>query len=165
MKSVLSSLALASVLVFSALAPAQSFADEYPTEPNPSLTPGALCDHPNEKRYPEGIDYCKRNVDGSEKAKVMSMYDSRLGYKTRSLPREQFKIDHYIPLCAGGANKFENLWPQHKSVYEITDPLEQVICEKMAQGKLMQKAAIELIRTGKNNLKQVDSILSHVRSL
>ncbi|MNT67943.1 hypothetical protein D3C72_2061270 [compost metagenome] len=79
--------------------------------------------------------------------------------------RMDFKIDHYIPLCMGGANDVENLWPQHKSIYAITDPLEPLLCEKMADGRLLQKDAINYIKAAKANLDQVPAIIRQVQGL
>ena len=81
------------------------------------------------------------------------------------MPRGKFKIDHYIPLCMGGSNERINLWPQHESVYKITDALEQKLCEKMAQGKMLQSEAIDLIREAKNHLDEAPDILSRAQSL
>ena len=76
-----------------------------------------------------------------------------------------FKIDHLIPLCAGGANDEDNLWPQHKSVYNITDALEPVVCEKMAAGRLKQAEAVKLILQAKMHLDQVPSILKQIKRM
>jgi hypothetical protein len=81
------------------------------------------------------------------------------------MPRGKFKIDHYIPLCMGGSNERANLWPQHESVYTITDPLEQALCAKMSEGKLLQSAAIDLIRQAKNHLDQAPDILARVQAM
>lgn len=153
------------VLVFVSLTSVLSLASEdFPKGPDAALTPGALCDSPDAHRYPEQIAYCNRNVDTSEKQEVFEAYD-KIGYRTRSLNRRSFKIDHYIPLCMGGANDVKNLWPQHESVYRVTDPLEPVLCEKMAQGVLKQKEAIAYIMEAKANLNKVDEILERVRDL
>lgn len=141
-----------------------AFANSFPKGPDENLTPGALCTHADALRYPEKIKYCERNVSPDEKAEVFQKYD-QLGYRTRSLKRSAFKIDHYIPLCAGGDNNKKNLWPQHESVYKITDPLEALICEKMAQGRLLQKDAIKIIVQGKNNLDQVQDLIRQVQQL
>ena len=106
-----------------------------------------------------------RNGDIQTKKEIIQTYDKNLGYSIESLPRTDFKIDHYIPLCMGGDNEKENLWPQNKSVYTVTDPLEQESCEKMAQGKLLQAKAIELIKKAKNHLDQVAEIRAYVHSL
>lgn len=137
----------------------------YPKGPDQQLTPGEICTEQRVFRYPEHIAYCERNVATDTKRQVIKTYDQNLGYSIQSMPRGQFKIDHYIPLCMGGGNDKENLWPQHESVYTITDPLEQEACEKMAAGKLLQAKAIELIRQAKNHLDQVAEIRAYIRSL
>ena len=137
----------------------------FPTGPDQQMTPGEVCGERRIFRYPEHIAYCERNVDSDTKKDVIKSYDQNLGYKIQQMPRNKFKIDHYIPLCMGGANDKENLWPQHESVYTITDPLEQEACEKMAEGKLLQAKAIELIKQAKNHLDQVTQIRDYVHSL
>lgn len=162
MKTVFAILAIALSCSFSLQANGKG---HFPMGPSPELTPGSLCDRPTERRYPEHIDYCRRNVDGSLKQKIIRQYDQELGYNIGQMDRQQFKIDHYIPLCAGGSNQADNLWPQHRSVYKITDPLEQILCEKMALGRLKQADAVQLIRKAKNDLPQTDDIIAYVRSL
>lgn len=137
----------------------------FPIGPDPKMTPGALCTSPTAYRYAEHIAYCERNVDGGTKADLIHQYDVSFGYKIESMDRQKFKIDHFIPLCAGGANSVENLWPQHESVYTLTDPLEAAVCEKMSAGRLLQKDAIQWIRQAKLNLSQAASIIAHVQSL
>ena len=138
--------------------------DSFPKGPDASLTPGTLCTSPDSYRYPEHIPYCSRNVDTDTKKGRFIAYD-QIGYRTMSMPRGDFKIDHYIPLCMGGGNDAANLWPQHKSVYAITDPLEPALCEKMAEGKLKQADAVALIKQGKANLDQVPAIIARVNAL
>jgi hypothetical protein len=137
----------------------------YPLNPNPSLTPGSYCQHPNSYRYPEHIPYCERNVPRERKQEAIRQYNQKLGYDIRPGDRSQFKIDHLIPLCAGGSNELENLWPQHKNVYQITDPLEQVACEKMAAGRLRQARAVEMLMRAKNHLDEAPRILSELEAL
>lgn len=137
----------------------------FPIGPNLSETPGKLCDNTTSHRYPENIKYCERNVDSYTKKAVIQKYDTLFGYTIESMNRNDFKIDHLIPLCAGGANATENLWPQHKSIYEITDPLEPLICQKMQEGKLLQADAVKFIIQAKTNLDQVPSIMQKVNSL
>jgi len=144
-----------------------AFADDsrFPTQPDAQLTPGAVCTHPDSYRYPEHIAYCSRAVDSQTKKDIIAQYDRERGFQIESMNRGDFKIDHYIPLCAGGANDRDNLWPQHKSVYAITDPLEPAICNQMAAGKLTQARAIEIIKQGKAHLDQVPDLLKQVNSL
>jgi len=68
----------------------------------------------------------------------------------------------------GGANDAKNLWPEHKSVYVVTDPLEQKLCQLMSDGKLHQAEAITMIKRVKNHLdeapameRDVDQRLGH----
>ncbi len=157
-------LALA-VLVLSTLSFQQSFADSFPTGPAQQMTPGKLCDKPNSTRYREKIAYCDRDVSPALKHQIIEDYDRKFGYTIESMPRNEFKIDHYIPLCVGGSNDVTNLWPQHESVYTITDPLEEALCEKMYRGKLLQKDAVKLIIEAKNHLNEVPAILARVSAL
>ncbi len=147
------------------LASTAVLAQPFPTGPDSQVTPGETCDRPNAYRYPEQIAYCNRNVDSGLKRDIIVQYDKQLGYQVSQMPRNDFKIDHYIPLCMGGGNDRKNLWPQHKSVYEITDPLEQEMCIKMSEGVLKQARAIDLMRRAKNNLKEVDSIRKEINAL
>lgn len=151
--------------VFSMNAFGSNLNEAYPTSPDQRLTPGSLCNHADQIRYPEKIAYCERDVETGLKRRIIRDYDQKLGFQIQSMNRQHFKIDHFIPLCAGGSNNPNNLWPQHKSVYELTDPLEQIVCEKMAQGRLRQNQAVELIRDAKLDLSKVDDVLDYVESL
>jgi hypothetical protein len=144
-----------------------AFADDarFPQHPDAQLTPGETCQHPDSYRYPEHIPYCTRNVDTSEKKNIIVMYDRERGYQIESMDRGEFKIDHYIPLCMGGANERDNLWPQHKTVYALTDPLEPVLCDAMSRGKLLQAKAIELMKQGKADFSKIDGILAYAQGL
>ncbi len=140
-------------------------AEPFPKSPQPSLTPGALCKTPSARRYPEQIAYCTRSVEGDLKDEIVQRYDATFGYQIQKIGRSNFKIDHYIPLCMGGSNDETNLWPQHPSVYEITDPLEPILCQKMAEGRLKQADAVRLIKQAKNDLSQVARILQTVQEM
>lgn len=138
---------------------------QYPTNPDASMTPGQLCEHPDSYRYKERIPYCHRNVSKKTKNELVRSYDRELGYRIGKMNRREFKIDHYIPLCMGGSNDPSNLWPQHHTVYEITDPVEQIACEKMAENKLLQAQAIEYIRTAKSDFSKIPDILVELEAL
>lgn len=138
---------------------------KFPTGPNDQMTPGSVCTTPDSYRYPEHIPYCQRNVASDLKRAIISDYDHKLGFEIESMNRQDFKIDHYIPLCMGGSNNQTNLWPQHKTVYQITDPLEQLLCDKMAAGVLRQAEAIDLIKKAKNNLSQEPEIYAYAQGL
>jgi hypothetical protein len=162
LRNVLSSLFVVLLLASTSFAGQDA---RYPQGPNEKVTPGSVCKNPDRYRYPEKVAYCERNVESSLKRDIIAEYDRELGYRIQSMDRQAFKIDHYIPLCMGGSNSRDNLWPQHKSVFEKTDLLEQVLCEKMAQGVLRQVQAIDLIKDAKNNLEKSEEILSYAQGL
>lgn len=118
---------------------------KFPHKPHPDSTPGSLCQNSNTYRYPEKVKYCERNVDKEQKRERFEHYDREYGYSTTQMERSEFKIDHLIPLCMGGSNESDNLWPQHKVIYENTDPLEPFLCETMAAGKIKQAEAVRIL--------------------
>lgn len=151
------------VLIFaSVFAEARAY---FPTNPDPQLTPGSLCQRATRYRYAEKIAYCERDVEGRLKSRIIQTYNHDLGFNIQPSQRSQFKIDHLIPLCMGGSNDVTNLWPQHKSIYNITDPLEPLLCEKMQMGRLSQRDAVVYILTAKKDLNQARAILQQVRGL
>jgi hypothetical protein len=150
------------LLVFSLPGFARS---NYPTTPDLQMTPGSYCDRPQSYRYSERVPCCERSVSSGRKRQIIEDYNKKLGYDIRSGDRQQFKIDHLIPLCAGGSNNDDNLWPQHESVYKVTDELEGLICVKMSQGKLLQRRAIELLMRAKHNLEETAEIQALVEAL
>lgn len=137
----------------------------YPLKPDPTMTPGKLCQFATRLRYPEHIKYCDRDVDPETKWQVINNYVRKFGYNINSGNRNSFKIDHYIPLCMGGSNDVSNLWPQHISVYRQTDPMEPLLCQKMSMGRLKQAEAIELIKRGKDDFSQIKAIIAYVNRL
>ncbi|MFN3455633.1 MAG: hypothetical protein ACK41T_11800 [Pseudobdellovibrio sp.] len=139
--------------------------DKFPTQPDPVLTPGKLCNHPTEYRYPANIAYCERNVTQQVKKKIFEAYDKRLGFRTRTMERNDFKIDHFIPLSIGGGNDFENLWPQHKSVYEYTDRVESHVANLIAQDKITQSEAVRVVKECKLNIPRCADLEDYLKSL
>lgn len=139
--------------------------DQFPTGPNPTTTPGDVCVDSGVKRYPEQIDYCERNVSSDLKKELIKSYDEKFGYQIEQMNRQDFKIDHFIPLSIGGSNSEKNLWPQHKSVYTVTDPLELVLSQKISAGRIKQAEAIRVIKEGKLNLGRVPDLMQYVNSL
>lgn len=133
--------------------------DSFPTMPNDQMTPGKLCQHADTYRYPEHVAYCERDVSSETKREIIHQYDEQFGYSIGSMNRADFKIDHLIPLCAGGANDADNLWPQHRSVYEQTDPLEPLLCQLMAEGKMLQSEAVEIVIDAKHHLPEVSAVV------
>ena len=153
-------------LVLSLLFSLFAFADkgEYPRGPIQDLTPGSLCDRPDSYRYAERIPYCNRVVDRELKEDVFREYRHE-GYRLNPRNRENYKIDHLIPLCAGGSNRENNLWPQHVSIYTKTDPIEHIGCEKLKAGKIKQARLVQLILAAKKDLSLVPETLNFLRRL
>jgi hypothetical protein len=162
MKALKSFLLLGLVLLISISSLAE---DRFPKGPNPEITPGKLCENSPVRRYPEGIVYCERDVDTKLKRDIIRQYDEELGYHIREMNRMDFKIDHFIPLSIGGSNSRENLWPQHKSVYDLTDPIEHELHAKMEQAKITQEDAIRIIKEAKLNLGRAPELLEYVQGL
>jgi hypothetical protein len=152
------------IFLFVLSVPAFAYKAEFPTTPVLDLTPGSLCERPSQYRYPEQIPYCNRDVNREVKEEIFREY-RRQGYRLNLQRREDYKIDHYIPLCAGGSNDEDNFWPQHVSVFSITDPLEFIGCEKLKIGKITQAHLVKLIKKAKNDLTTAPETLSFLRSL
>lgn len=136
-----------------------SASQDYPIAPDPTLTPGLRCTHPDEHRYPEQIAYCERSVSKSVKDSVIRAYDDQLGFHLSEIDRGKIKVDHYIPLCMGGDNSRVNLWPQYEIVYTRTDPLEERLCQALSRGLITQNESIEQITFAKSNLQDVGTML------
>lgn len=136
----------------------------YPRSPEAQLTPGSLCSQPDSYRYPEKIPYCERALNSFDKEAIFMIYRKEGNYSL-SGERSQYKVDHFIPLCAGGSNNPDNLWPQYYTISKITDPLEPLGCEKLAKGLITQKELVELIMKAKMDLSQVSGVLKYLKSL
>lgn len=152
------------LLVFLSLNAVAAATANYPSGPDPRLTPGAICTLTEKYRYPERIAYCERDVSVELKSSIFQSYRKILGY-TLSGARNTYKIDHFIPLCAGGSNERENLWPQHVSVYSITDPLEELACKRLAKGLITQQEVINLIVTAKRDLRRAGEVYQYLQNI
>ncbi len=140
-----------------------SAGNAYPRSPEPSLTPGALCITPDSYRYPEQIPYCERALNSFNKESIFITYRA-FGYSL-SGDRGQYKVDHFIPLCAGGSNEPANLWPQYYTISKITDPLEALGCEVLALGKITQKELIEIVVAAKADLKKAPEAIKAFKKI
>lgn len=121
----------------------------FPERPEPQQTPGELCalndsDY-EERRYPEKIIYCKRNVSDGKKNRV---------YEAYGIPKKcrgRYTIDHFVPLSIGGNNSDENLWPEHKLIKADRPDLEQEVFDALRRGEIKQKEAIQIVIREKMN--------------
>lgn len=121
----------------------------YPVKPNPEVTVGDFC---NEKdpdfvgyRYKEKIPYCIRNVSGWTKAEIYDLY---------GIPedcRDEYTVDHFVPLALGGSNHDPNLWPEHKHVKATRQNLEMEVYTQLKNGEISQREAVQVITHAKMN--------------
>ena len=133
--------------------------------PDLELTPGELCTAPDSYRYPSQMAYCERNVLTKDKWVIFEIYMKKFNFVVDSENRDKFKIDHYIPLCMGGANSYKNLWPQHESIYLQSDELELLLCERLAEGKITQEVAIQKIKAAKLHLQLIPGLIKEAIEL
>lgn len=121
----------------------------YPVVPDQGKTPGALCSKGdrdfNGYRYGEHIPYCQRSVSRGLKRNI---YDS---YQIPNACRNRYTVDHFYPLSMGGNNSSKNLWPEHRLVKELRFDLEQETFDRLREGHLSQREALEIIREAKLN--------------
>lgn len=139
-------------------------AGDFPVTPDPILTPGSYCDNPHSFRYAEKIPYCRRDVDRVERDEVIETYNRERGFRIEGRGGP-IKIDHLIPLCAGGSNRRDNLWPQHQSLFIMSDPVESLACQRLAEGRLTHKRTVELILRAKLDVNQARGIMEYLRDL
>jgi len=127
----------------------------YPHTPDQQMTPGSICTQQSPDfdglRYDEQIPHCNRNVTTSQKAKIYEAYG------IPEVDRNQFTIDHLIPLSLGGSNASSNLWPEAKILKQQERPaLEQYLYNEINAGEITQEAAIKCILKAKFTLEKCD---------
>jgi hypothetical protein len=116
----------------------------FAVQPDSSKTPGKLCTTSDPDfmglYYKEGVPRCKRNVPTSEKQQIGASYS----ISESSWPNYEF--DHLIPLCAGGADSPENVWPQPLNEAHVKDVLENQVCLELQAGTMTQNQAVQKIK-------------------
>ena len=143
----------------------QAWGATFPTGPDLRVTPGSLC-NAGRPRHPQGITYCDRNVSTDTKWEIIDEYNNLgLGYDINSSNRSNYKIDHFYPLCIGGSNEKNNLWPQHRTISAQTDDIEQLTCDLVGQGKLKQQDALNYVIRAKTHLDEAAGITQTLRRL
>lgn len=147
------------VALFVFFAPLAHAEFNFPKAPDLQITPGAVCAKVNKLRYDSNMSYCERNVSPGKKWAIIRRYMQKLNFVINDSNRNEFKIDHYVPLCMGGSNAIENLWPQHRSISEITDKLEEDLCLQLKDGRITQEAAISKMKYAKFHLDEVPALI------
>jgi hypothetical protein len=121
------------ILALTLAAALPAAAENLPIIPDPSLTPGAVAstDPSDVCGLVVGLTYSKRHrqTPAELKREIYAAYGmDRAG--------RDFEIDHRVPLCIGGADARENLWPQegweHPS-YHDKDRLEAEVCRRVCR--------------------------------
>ncbi len=137
-------------LLFSLLFSIPVFAS-YPLAPDPELTPGEFCTEEDPDfdhyRYNENIPYCVRKLSSHRKQKIYELYD--IPEKCRN----QYTIDHFIPLALGGNNADSNLWPEHVLVKHARQRLELDLFWALRRGEITQEEAVFIVTTEKRGFK------------
>jgi hypothetical protein len=113
--------------------------------PNPKWTPGRVARTEKERG----------GVTLKLEQKVFARY--RLPWGRRA----EFKIDHLIPLELGGADTFDNLWPQSLRAKpygaDRKELLTEVLLEKVRAGKMTLAQTQEKMRND-----WIDAFIDHV---
>jgi hypothetical protein len=112
-------------------------AQEFPIRPNGTLTPGVIAsiDQDDVCGLVDGLSYSKR----SRHTPIELKRGVYAAYGIAPNGRD-FEIDHRVPLCIGGADARENLWPQeglrHPN-FQDKDRLEAEVCRLVCRDHLI----------------------------
>jgi hypothetical protein len=105
--------------------------------PDPILTPGLIetSDQSEVCGVVDGLTYSKRHraTTSGMKAEVFRRYGMSVPHANRG----EWEIDHLVPLCAGGQDALENLWPQYREGqwgFPVKDKLEAEACREVCHG-------------------------------
>lgn len=130
-----------------------------PQHPNVEMSPSKLCTRNDPSysrdRYAERIAYCARSVESALKDQI---YDN---YGVPQECRKDYIIDHIIPLSIGGSNDIENLWPEHHSIRDEVNPLEEEVFAEVSSGAVTQAEAVKRILQTKFNPDHVYEVNLH----
>lgn len=84
---------------------------------------------------------CHRNTSEAMKRKIYFNYS--VPYPQ---PAGRFEVDHFIPLCMGGADTEANLWLQPEPYFGQKDKIEAELCAEVRKLLITPKDAQEKIR-------------------
>jgi hypothetical protein len=83
-----------------------------------------------------GCSSSVRSVSVSDKRAVYAEYGLAYPQAART-----YECDHFIPLCLGGSNSTENLWPEPHPEYHWKDGLEVYLWREVRAGRIGLSAA------------------------
>jgi hypothetical protein len=128
------------VALFAIVAALPAFAEDALIRPDDALTPGVVAStDPNDVcGVIDGLSYSKRHRHTPQGLKE----EVYAAYQVHREDREgrNFEIDHRVPLCLGGADVRENLWPQEgwqSPSYHDKDWLEETVCRMVCRERAM----------------------------
>lgn len=127
--------------------------------PDPALTPGATVDTPLDVLCHTKTNLT-RNVPASLKKRVFAAYGLQQEHRADCTGPGHacYEIDHLNNRKLGGADVFENLWPQAYDGTEwnahLKDKLEDRLSDLVCNGEMTQQAAQECIATNWINCYQ-----------
>lgn len=116
--------------------------------PDPQSTEGSV--RIDGKTIAEDCGHAKEHRGAMTKARTEEV-QIRYGLPTGHHP--DYEIDHLIPLCLGGADDPDNLWPQPRETIEPVwnaekkDKLERRVCAMVCRGQVDLGTAQEDIAT------------------
>jgi hypothetical protein len=114
-----------------------ALAQDLPIRPDDRLTPGVVAstDANDVCGIVDGLSYSRRNRHTSVELKHEIYAEYGINPEGRS-----FEVDHRVPLCIGGADVRENLWPQegwqHPNFHD-KDRLEEEVCRMVCRDHSM----------------------------
>ena len=116
-----------------------------PFMPDPATRPGASDPSAStEVVCTPGYAKARRHTSGNLKRRVY------LAYGITEHRSGQYEIDHLVPLELGGADTFENLWPQSYGTQpwnaRLKDRLENRLRQLVCDGQISLQTAQEAIR-------------------
>lgn len=115
-----------------------------PQMPDPSITPGAVLTTDVALICHPGYSRTVRHTSQALKARVYAAYGI-----TSHAPGE-YEVDHLISLELGGADVFDNLWPESYLTNpwnaHVKDRLENELHRRVCAGEMRLEDAQEMIR-------------------
>jgi hypothetical protein len=121
---------------------AAAFGQALPTQPDPSLTPGAIAstDPADVCAFVDGPSYSRRHRVWHDKRDTLAKYG--LPWSAHALVED----DDRVPVCLGGDNAdSRNHWPQPWALAKEKDRLEAEVCRMVCEERAMTLQAGQAI--------------------